>query len=85
MEMHLYYFSDQTLRLLLEATKFEWNLSQAQGRYLRLGYLVSRLKPYAHYLTIALDKLIKTFHLESMPVAINLGDLMTVYAQKPIG
>ena len=85
MEMHLYYFSDKTLRLLLETAQFEWKLSQVQGRYLRLGYLVSRLKPYSYYLTIALDKIIKTLHLEAMPVAINLGDLITVYAQRPIG
>ena len=85
MEMHLYYFSEKTLRLLLETAQFQWKLSQVQGRYLRLGYLVSRLKSYAYYLTVALDKIIKTLHLESMPVAINLGDLITVYAQRPIG
>ena len=85
MEMHLYYFSEQTLHLLLGAAKFQWKLTQAQGRYLRLGYLVSRLQPYTHHLASTLDKLIRTVHLESMPVAINLGDLITVYAQKPNG
>lgn len=84
MEMHLYYFSTQTLRHLLEVSKFQWKLSQTQGRFLRLGYLVSRLKPYAHQFALVLDKIIRTLHLESMPVAINLGDLITVYAQKPI-
>jgi 2-polyprenyl-3-methyl-5-hydroxy-6-metoxy-1,4-benzoquinol methylase len=84
MEMHLYYFSEQTLCHLLESANFKWKLSQAQGRYLRLGYLVSRVKPYAHHFSLVLDKIIRTAHLESMPVAINLGDLITVYAQKPI-
>ncbi|HVF24909.1 MAG TPA: class I SAM-dependent methyltransferase [Anaerolineales bacterium] len=84
MEMHLYYFSDRTLRRILEATKFQWKLTQTQGRYLRLGYLVSRFKPYFHQITPVLDKLIRTVHLESLPVAINLGDLITVYAQKPL-
>lgn len=83
MEMHLYYFSEKTLCQLLQSANFEWRLSQTQGRYLRLGYLISRLKPFAFRLTIALDKLIRTAHLEAMPVAINLGDLITVYAQKP--
>ena len=83
MEMHLYYFSEQTLCHLLKAANFQWKFSQAQGRYLRLGYLISRLKPFAPHLTLALVKLIKTVHLESMPVAINLGDLITVYAQRP--
>ena len=83
MEMHLYYFSEQTLRQLLEGANFQWKISQVQGRYLRLGYLISRFKPFAHHLTVALDKLIKTVNLQSLPVAINLGDLITVYAQKP--
>jgi len=84
MEMHLYYFSARTLRCLLETIHFQWKISQPQGRYLRLGYLVSRLKPFSYNLMTMLDKLIKTVHLDSMPVAINLGDLITVYAQKPL-
>jgi len=83
MEMHLYYFSEGTLRLILEATNFHWKFSQTQGRYLRLGYLVSRLKPYSRRLATVLKKLIEVVHLEPVPVAINLGDLITVYAQKP--
>lgn len=83
MEMHLYYFSVQTIRCMLETIHFQWKTSQPQGRYLRLGYLVSRLRPYSYKLMAILDKLIKTVHWEHRPVAINLGDLMTVYAQKP--
>lgn len=84
MEMHLYYFSVRTARSMLESIQFQWRLSQPQGRYLRLGYLVSRIKPYSYKLMTTLDKLIKAFHLEHMPVAINLGDLITAYAQKPV-
>lgn len=83
MEMHLYYFSARTMRCMLEKIHFEWKMSKAQGRYLRLGYLVSRLTPYSSRLMSVFEKLIKTVHLEHLPVAINLGDLMTVYAQKP--
>lgn len=83
MEMHLYYFSRRTLRCLLEKTRFQWKLSQAQGRYLRLGYLISRLEAYSRPLMAVLKKLMEAAHLERVPVAINLGDLITVYAQKP--
>jgi 2-polyprenyl-3-methyl-5-hydroxy-6-metoxy-1,4-benzoquinol methylase len=83
MEMHLYYFSERTLRCLLEKTGFQWNFSRAQGRYLRLGYLVSRLEAYSRPLMAVLKKLMEVVHLEHAPVAINLGDLITVYAQKP--
>lgn len=83
MEMHLYYFSERTLQCMLETIQFQWKISQPQGRYLRLGYLISRIKPFSHRLMTLLDRLIRTLHLEHMPVAINLGDLITVYAQKP--
>ena len=63
MEMQLYYFSERTLRRILGATKFQRKLSQTQGRYLRLVYLVSRLKPYVCQIMLPLDKLIKTLHL----------------------
>jgi 2-polyprenyl-3-methyl-5-hydroxy-6-metoxy-1,4-benzoquinol methylase len=83
MEMHLYYFSKRTLHCLLETTGFQWKFSQAQGRYLRLGYLISRLEAYSRPLMAVLKKLVEKVHLEHNPIAINLGDLITVYAQKP--
>jgi hypothetical protein len=83
MEMHLYYFSERTLRCLLERAKFQWKVSKPQGRYLQLGYLVSRLKAYSPRLMYILQKGIHGLHLERVPVAVNLGDLITVYAQKP--
>jgi len=84
MEMHLYYFSERTIHRMLETIHFQWKSSHPQGRYLRLGYLISRMKPFSHKLMTMLEKLIRAAHLEHMPIAINLGDLITVYAQKPL-
>jgi 2-polyprenyl-3-methyl-5-hydroxy-6-metoxy-1,4-benzoquinol methylase len=84
MEMHLCYFSPQTLRCMLEAANFEWKMGRTQGRYLRLGYLVSRFQPYAPSLTALVSKLVGRIGVDHLPVAINLGDLMTVYARKRV-
>ncbi|HEC36377.1 MAG TPA: class I SAM-dependent methyltransferase, partial [Anaerolineae bacterium] len=43
MEMHLYYFSRRTLRMMLEKAGFSVLHIRAQGRYLRLGYLMNRV------------------------------------------
>ena len=57
MEMHLYYFSPQTLTQMLEKAGFQVIQTVTQGRYLRLGYLLSRLEPYAGVLVQSLGEL----------------------------
>jgi 2-polyprenyl-3-methyl-5-hydroxy-6-metoxy-1,4-benzoquinol methylase len=83
MEMHLSYFSTQTLRCMLERAHFQWRMGQPQGRYLRLEYLISRFQPFAPRLINLASRLIEKIGIEHLPVAINLGDLITVYARKP--
>jgi 2-polyprenyl-3-methyl-5-hydroxy-6-metoxy-1,4-benzoquinol methylase len=82
MEMHLYYFSPRTLRRMLEDVGFEVIHSSPQGRYLRLGYLVSRLQPYSRPLYRLLDGFVTRLGLSRVALPINLGDLFTMYAQK---
>jgi len=83
MEMHLYYFSRRTLRAMLEKAGFRFHSATVQGRYLRLGYLASRLRALFPRLGMALAAVIRLVHLEGLPVHINLGDLFTAYAWKP--
>ena len=82
MEMHLYYFSPRTLRRMLEELGFEVIHSSSQGRYLRLGYLLSRLQPYSRPLYRLLDFFVTRLGLRKIAVPINLGDLFTIYARK---
>lgn len=82
MEMHLYYFSPQTLTQMLEKTGFQVVRQFTQGRFLRLGYLISRLEPYSRIAARGMGRLVKALRLEKMPVPINLGDLFTTYARK---
>ena len=82
MEMHLYYFTPRTLRRMLEEIGFEVIHSSPQGRYLRLGYLISRLQPYSRLLYSLLDTIVTRLSLRGIAVPINLGDLFTMYARK---
>lgn len=82
MEMHLYYFSRRTLSALLARTGFEVIRIRAQGRFLRLGYLLSRLEPYGPRLASGLSRIARALRIEAQPVPINLGDLITAYGRK---
>lgn len=82
MEMHLYYFSPRTLGALLERHGFQVVRSSAQGRFLRLGYFATRLKPYNRLLARALITLFDKSSLTSVAIPVNFGDLFTMYARK---
>jgi 2-polyprenyl-3-methyl-5-hydroxy-6-metoxy-1,4-benzoquinol methylase len=82
MEMHVIYFSRRTLSLMLDKVGFEVLRAEAQGRYLRFGYLVSRLQALNGTLFRLVNRITRWLRLESVPVPINLGDLVTTYARK---
>jgi SAM-dependent methyltransferase len=82
MEMHLYYFSSRTLSKMLAQNGFQVIRSSAQGRYLRLGYFVTRLEPYSPRLYRASNAFVKRFNLGGVAIPVNFGDLFTLYARK---
>ncbi len=83
MEMHLYYFTRQTLTLLMEKAGFQVLAIKAQGRYLRLGYLATRIAAFSQTLGNALESSFARLKLGNRAIPINLGDLVTIYARKP--
>ncbi len=83
MEMHVYYFTRRTLRELLEKAGFRVAAIRPEGRYLRLQYLTTRLRPYSASLADAVDTLGRLTGLDKLPLPVNFGDLVTAYAQKP--
>lgn len=82
MEMHLYFFSPRTLKAMLEKAGFEVISIQPQGRYLRLGYLVTRVRPYSRVIVAILLRLVNLLGLRELAIPINFGDLVTAYARK---
>jgi len=82
MEMHIYYFSRRTLAVMLQQVGFEVIRAEAQGRYQRLSYLVSRLQAGSTWLYRIADWLVRRLGIEAVAVPINLGDLVTTYARK---
>ncbi len=85
MEMHLYYFSRATLSALLARLGFQVVARYRQGRYLRLGYLASRLAPYSPRVARVAGAAVEGLGLSNHPLSVNLGDLFTIYARKAAG
>jgi 2-polyprenyl-3-methyl-5-hydroxy-6-metoxy-1,4-benzoquinol methylase len=83
MEMHLYYFDRRTLAMLMEKSGFHVLAINPHGRYLRLGYLATRIAAFSQPLGRALGWLFKRLGIGERAIPINLGDLVTVYARKP--
>ena len=61
---------------------FEIIWAGAQGRYLRLGYLASRLGGLNARIGQAAAGAVTRLNLAEVAVPVNFGDLMTVYARR---
>jgi ubiquinone/menaquinone biosynthesis C-methylase UbiE len=82
MEMHIYYFSRRTLHAMLKRCGFQVLVSKPQGRYLRLGYLMNRVRALVPLLGRPAEWLVTELGIRHLAVPVNLGDLFTVYARK---
>lgn len=83
MDMHLYYFSRQTLREMHARHGFEVVWQGAQGRYLRLGYLASRVAGLQSSLGRLAQATVDGLGLREAAVPVNLGDLFTTISRAP--
>lgn len=84
MDMHLTYFSQATLGAMLEKAGFAVAWSGTQGRYLRMGYLASRVGALNDGLGRLANTAVNALNLRQTAVPVNFGDLFTVYARKPV-
>ncbi len=83
MDMHLYYFSRRTLASMLQKCGFEIAWSGPQGRFLRLGYIASRLGGFNSRLGDLSSDLFRRLGIADVAIPINAGDLFTIYARRP--
>jgi len=84
MEMHLYYFSRRTLRVMLEKCGFRVLSDRPQGRYLRLGYLMNRVGSLMPQVGRPAEWLVTKLGWRGLAVRVNLGDLFTACARKEL-
>jgi SAM-dependent methyltransferase len=82
MDMHLYYFNRRTLGWMLEKCGYQVVWQGAQGRYLRLGYLASRVEGLNSGLGWAAHTAVEKMGLEKAAVPVNFGDLMTFISRR---
>jgi len=82
MEMHLYFFSPRTLGKLLEQSGYEVIRWSAQGRFLRLGYFITRIEPYSKPIYRILNTITTRLKWNSIAIPVNFGDLFTLFARK---
>jgi SAM-dependent methyltransferase len=83
MDMHLYYFSDKSLSAMLHDAGYQVIWSGTQGRYLRLGYLATRLAAFNKHLGSLAHLLVHRLGANEIAIPVNFGDLFTVYARRP--
>jgi len=82
-EMHLYFFSPKTLGAMVEKAGLRVESWRTQGRYLHLGYLLSRLSGWSIPLGRFAERVASALHIDPWLVPVNFGDLFTLYARKP--
>lgn len=82
MDMHLYYFGRHTLSRMLADTGYEVAWQGAQGRYLRLGYLASRVEGMQAGLGRLAHSLVNGLGWRESAIPINLGDLRTYISRR---
>ena len=53
-----------------------------QGRFLRLGYLTTRIEPYSSLIARGMSRLVTALGLKGTAVSFKPGDLFIVFARK---
>lgn len=82
-EMHTFFPSPKTLGAMVEKAGLEVEKWHVQGRYLHLGYLLSRLSGWNPALGRLAEGFARRLGIAHWLVPVNFGDLFTLYARKP--
>jgi ubiquinone/menaquinone biosynthesis C-methylase UbiE len=82
MEMHIYYFTPQTLGRMAERAGFKVVKARAEGRYLRLGYVATRVGGINRFAGKLAAGALRVCGLREVAIPLNFGDLFTLYATR---
>ena len=83
MQMHLVYFSRQTLPEMLRREGFQICEVSTHVRRVRLTYLASRFDAYSPTIGRLAGGLLDKIGLAERTVGVSFGDIFTVIARKP--
>jgi 2-polyprenyl-3-methyl-5-hydroxy-6-metoxy-1,4-benzoquinol methylase len=82
-EMHTYFFNPCTLGAMVAKAGLQVESWQVQGRYLHLGYLLSRLSGWSESLGRVAEGAARALGIDQWLLPVNFGDLFTLCAIKP--
>lgn len=82
MEMHIYYFTPHTLGRMAEEAGLKVLKAKAEGRYLRLGYVATRIGGLNRFAGRVVAGTLKVCGLREIAIPLNFGDLFTLYATR---
>lgn len=82
MVMHLYYFSPDTLGQMLSQSGFQVERVMYQGRYLRVNYLITRIRPFSPPLARLASTVSSRLNFGTVALLVNTFDLFTIVARK---
>ncbi len=85
MDMHLHYFSQESLLRVFEDVGYTVVKCEVKGRYLSLGYLSSRVGGINQTIGKVSSAATRRLGIDRTAVKVNFGDLFSVYGKKPEG
>tara|TARA_B100000686_G_C16751868_1_gene953042 strand:- start:1119 stop:2042 length:924 start_codon:yes stop_codon:yes gene_type:complete len=78
LNVHLYYFNEKTLSLLLKNYNFKLINKTAHWQTLELGYIVNRASKYFKILKF-IEKIISFLKIKNVPIKYNMGQTQFIF------
>ncbi len=82
LSIHLYYFTAETIRKMLESVGFEFVMDNKYWQTLELGYIFYRMGPYSKLLSKIGMKVSKTLYMDKNQIPYWMGQVMAVARRK---
>lgn len=79
--MHLYHFSPSTINMFFKKIGFKYLRKKRHSQILKLGYLISKIRPYSDTLYCIIDKIAKFLKLQDLCIPYYAGQI-TLVGQK---
>lgn len=82
LSVHLYYFTLETMRKMLELTGFQMIKHQKHWQSLELGYILFRMKPYISWASLLGTKIAQALHMQNVQIPYWMGQMLVLARRK---